>query len=73
MIDVHTYCDFPIRMNSALLSRFDLVFVLLDNPDEEMDSMLSEHVMALHAWHSGSGSRGGSLSTSTSRRPLMVS
>ena len=42
-----------LRMNSALLSRFDLVFILLDNPDEEMDSMLSEHVMALHARHSG--------------------
>ncbi|XP_015763599.1 PREDICTED: DNA helicase MCM8-like, partial [Acropora digitifera] len=25
------------------------VFILLDKPDEEMDSMLSEHVMALHA------------------------
>ncbi|CAH3017482.1 unnamed protein product [Porites evermanni] len=38
-----------LKMGSALLSRFDLVFILLDKPDEEMDSMLSEHVMALHA------------------------
>ena len=37
------------RMGSALLSRFDLVFILLDKPDEELDAMLSEHVMALHA------------------------
>ena len=36
-------------MGSALLSRFDLVFILLDKPDAELDSMLSEHVMALHA------------------------
>ena len=36
-------------MSSALLSRFDLVFILLDCPDEEMDCMLSEHVMSLHA------------------------
>lgn len=36
-------------MGSALLSRFDLVFILLDKPDEDIDSMLSEHVMALHA------------------------
>jgi DNA replicative helicase MCM subunit Mcm2 (Cdc46/Mcm family) len=36
-------------MGSALLSRFDLVFILLDKPDEEMDAMLSEHVMAMHA------------------------
>ncbi|XP_062518421.1 DNA helicase MCM8-like [Corticium candelabrum] len=38
-----------LRMGSALLSRFDLVFILLDKPDEEMDTMLSEHVMALHS------------------------
>lgn len=38
-----------LRMNSALLSRFDLVFILLDKPDEEMDGILSEHVMSLHS------------------------
>ena len=38
-----------LKMNSALLSRFDLVFILLDKPDEEMDNLLSEHVMALHS------------------------
>ena len=32
-----------------VLSRFDLIFVLLDRPDEQMDQMLSRHVMALHA------------------------
>ncbi|CAG2189986.1 MCM8 [Mytilus edulis] len=41
-----------LKMGSALLSRFDLVFILLDKPDEEMDSMLSDHVMALHAGQS---------------------
>ena len=25
------------------------MFILLDKPDEEMDSMLWEHIMALHA------------------------
>lgn len=38
-----------LKMGSALLSRFDLVFILLDKPDEEIDSMLSDHVMALHS------------------------
>ncbi|KAJ2552588.1 DNA replication licensing factor mcm8 [Coemansia sp. RSA 1933] len=38
-----------LRINSALLSRFDLVFILLDKPDEDMDRFLSEHVMALHS------------------------
>lgn len=38
-----------LKMGSALLSRFDLVFILLDTPNEDHDSLLSEHVMALHA------------------------
>ncbi|KAJ8894051.1 hypothetical protein PR048_006661 [Dryococelus australis] len=38
-----------LRLGSALLSRFDLVFILLDKPNERLDSLLSEHVMALHA------------------------
>lgn len=38
-----------IKMSAALLSRFDLVFILLDRPDEERDLLLSEHVMGLHA------------------------
>ncbi|XP_055892366.1 DNA helicase MCM8-like [Biomphalaria glabrata] len=38
-----------LKMGSALLSRFDLVFIMLDKPDEELDCVLSEHVMALHA------------------------
>ncbi|KAK7466622.1 hypothetical protein BaRGS_00037279, partial [Batillaria attramentaria] len=42
-----------LKMGSALLSRFDLVFIMLDRPDEEMDCLLSEHVMALHAGHKG--------------------
>lgn len=36
----------PCRMGSALLSRFDVVFILLDIPDESHDRQLSEHVMA---------------------------
>jgi DNA helicase MCM8 len=38
-----------LRMNAALLSRFDLIFILLDRPNREMDAFLSEHVMHLHA------------------------
>jgi DNA helicase MCM8 len=36
-------------MNSALLSRFDLVFILLDKPDAEMDAHISEHIMKVHS------------------------
>lgn len=37
-----------LKLGPALLSRFDLVFILIDKPDEELDSLLSDHVMALH-------------------------
>ena len=38
-----------------ILSRFDLVFILIDKPDEEQDQRLTEHVMALHSKHLGKG------------------
>ncbi|CAM9433286.1 unnamed protein product, partial [Ectocarpus sp. 12 AP-2014] len=38
-----------LKMSAALLSRFDLVFILLDRPDEEHDKRLSEHIMRTHA------------------------
>ncbi|CAH9091655.1 unnamed protein product [Cuscuta europaea] len=38
-----------LKMSSALLSRFDLVFILLDKPDELLDKRLSKHIMSLHA------------------------
>ncbi|KAL2345025.1 hypothetical protein Fmac_006310 [Flemingia macrophylla] len=38
-----------LKMSAALLSRFDLIFILLDKPDELLDKRLSEHIMALHA------------------------
>jgi len=37
-----------LKLGPALLSRFDLVFILIDTPNEQMDGLLSEHVMALH-------------------------
>ncbi|KAI5665342.1 hypothetical protein M9H77_24665 [Catharanthus roseus] len=40
-----------LKMNAALLSRFDLVFILLDKPDELLDKRLSEHIMSLHTGH----------------------
>jgi len=38
-----------LRMSGAMLSRFDLVFQLADQPDEALDHSLSEHVLALHS------------------------
>lgn len=38
-----------LKMNAALLSRFDLVFILLDKPDQLLDKRLTEHIMSIHA------------------------
>ncbi|XP_077438575.1 DNA helicase MCM8 [Vanacampus margaritifer] len=38
-----------LKMGSPLLSRFDVVFLLLDIPDESHDRRLSEHIMANRA------------------------
>jgi DNA helicase MCM8 len=38
-----------LKLSPAMLSRFDVIFVLLDRPDELMDQALSEHIMALHS------------------------
>ena len=43
-----TVCE-NIKMSAALLSRFDLTFILLDNPDERHDMELSEHVISMHS------------------------
>nr|XP_046469791.1 DNA helicase MCM8-like isoform X2 [Neodiprion pinetum] len=37
-----------LNMKQPLLSRFDLIFILLDQPDAHLDDLLSDHVMAVH-------------------------
>lgn len=36
-----------LKMSAALLSRFDLVFILLDKHDELLDKRVSEHIMSV--------------------------
>ncbi|XP_039837931.1 probable DNA helicase MCM8 isoform X6 [Panicum virgatum] len=38
-----------LKMSAALLSHFDLVFILLDKPDEMLDKRVSDHIIALHS------------------------
>ena len=37
-----------LKINPALLSRFDLVFILLDQADAHLDDLLTAHIQALH-------------------------
>ena len=37
-----------IGMQDSLLSRFDLIFVVLDDMDPEQDRRISEHVLRMH-------------------------
>ena len=38
-----------LKLSPALLSRFDLIFIMIDKPDEEHDYLLSEHIMSRHS------------------------
>ena len=37
-----------IKISNAILSRFDLIFLLLDKPDPDRDLKLSSHIMKIH-------------------------
>lgn len=37
-----------LKLPVTILSRFDLIFVLVDRPMEEQDRMMTDHILALH-------------------------
>ena len=43
-----TVCE-NLKMNAALLSRFDLVFLIVDKPDARHDQMISDHILKTRA------------------------
>ena len=55
-----------LKLHPALLSRFDLVFILIDKPNEELDCRLSDHIMNLHRKTNHSTNSTASLASSSS-------
>lgn len=58
-----TVCE-NLKMAPALLSRFDLVFILTDKADAAHDRMISEHIMRTHSLASSSSFSSSSTSSS---------
>ena len=54
-----------LNFSPALLSRFDLCFILLDTPDEALDDKLSRHVLAPHG-------TGGAMRLAEARQGLLA-
>ncbi|KAH8091571.1 hypothetical protein JL720_5881 [Aureococcus anophagefferens] len=46
-----------VKLSAPLLSRFDLVFILVDDPDSSHDALLSRHVIGMHRGRRDSGAR----------------
>lgn len=45
-----------VNLSPAILSRFDLVFILKDEPEAEKDQILASHILNLHRFHGTSQS-----------------
>ncbi|CAL8091791.1 unnamed protein product [Orchesella dallaii] len=59
-----------IKINPALLSRFDLIFILLDKPNKEFDLQIIEHMMEIRKTTRISPSQNGRPESNDSEFPL---
>jgi replicative DNA helicase Mcm len=48
LLDAYTPISEQINMPAALLSRFDLIFVMQDQPDPKRDEAIAEHILKTH-------------------------
>ncbi|XP_050296724.1 DNA helicase MCM8-like isoform X2 [Anthonomus grandis grandis] len=38
-----------LKINSPMLSRFDLIFIILDQPNQQLDKYLTKHILTAHS------------------------
>jgi len=57
-----------LKLSPALLSRFDIIFIMIDKPDEEHDLFLSEHIMNRHSKAAAARSLNNTTSTASQFR-----
>jgi len=55
-----------IGLQDSLLSRFDLLFVMLDVIDSDVDQMISDHVVRMHRYRNPKEADGEPLSMGSS-------
>ncbi|OAF68524.1 DNA replication licensing factor MCM3 [Intoshia linei] len=59
-----------IGLQDSLLSRFDLLFIVLDENDEHVDSQIAEHVLRIHRYREPTERDGEVLSLGSGLQPL---
>eukprot|EP01135_Chromosphaera_perkinsii_P001559 Nk52_evm29s207 gene=Nk52_evmTU29s207 len=61
-----------ISMPDSLLSRFDLLFIVLDKADPEHDSNITEHVLRMHRYRKAGEADGTVVHTDVDNGPMIV-
>jgi DNA helicase MCM8 len=61
-----------LKISGPLLSRFDLLFILLDNPNEELDYKLSSHIILLHSSKKSTGNAPNKLYVSSKNESISI-
>lgn len=42
------YMQYNVNLPPAILSRFDLVYVMIDDPDDDIDYHIAHHIVRVH-------------------------